>query len=89
MSYTGLRSFTLGKYENPGKTGIPPQIGIDRPGEDLPNYPITLNASNYNLCWALCNQTSDCQAWAYGIVFVYICLCVMCYVLCVCLTLCE
>lgn len=28
--------------------------------------PITLNASDYNLCWGLCNQTGPtCVAWAY------------------------
>ena len=27
--------------------------------------PVTLNASDYNLCWGLCNATASCVAWAY------------------------
>ena len=44
-----------------------PQAGIDRSGNDLPGYPITLNASNPSLCWALCNATTACKAWAYAV----------------------
>jgi len=44
-----------------------PQRGIDRSGGDLPGYPITLNASDPNLCYALCNATQGCHAWAYAI----------------------
>jgi hypothetical protein len=52
----------------PGPTGpgTGPQIGVDRSGYDLPGYPITLNSSDYNLCWALCNTTDACLAWAYA-----------------------
>ena len=46
--------------------GSGPQVGVDRSGDDLPGYPVTLAQADYNLCWALCNQTAACQAWAYG-----------------------
>jgi len=48
--------------------GTGPQVGIDRPGNDLPNMPFTLPKADYNLCWASCNTTAGCEAWAYGIV---------------------
>jgi hypothetical protein len=28
--------------------------------------PVILNASNYELCWALCNMTTGCAGWSYG-----------------------
>ena len=40
-----------------------PQAGIDRSGNDLPGYPVTLPSADPNLCWAKCNQTADCHAW--------------------------
>lgn len=44
-----------------------PQAGIDRPGNDLPGYPKPLASANPDLCWAACNATSACRAWAYGL----------------------
>jgi PAN domain len=46
--------------------GIGPFVGIDMRDGDLPGMPLTLNASDYNLCAAICNQTSNCVGWAYG-----------------------
>ena len=66
LAYFGLRTITLGEYNHSkGATGA--QVGVDRPGDDLPGYPIQLKSADYNLCWGLCNQTSNCEAWAYGI----------------------
>jgi hypothetical protein len=42
-------------------------MGVDRPGDDLPGYPIVLPSSDPNLCWALCNRTSECTAWSFGV----------------------
>ena len=66
IGYFGLRDISLGEY-NYSKPGTGPQIGIDRPGGDINGYPITLNKSDYNICWHLCNITNECQAWAYGV----------------------
>ena len=44
-----------------------PQVGIDRPGMDMPGSPFTLPSADYNLCWAKCNTTAGCKAWAYAI----------------------
>eukprot|EP01084_Bolivina_argentea_P038621 71422_1 len=54
------------KY-TPGTSATGPQTGIDRPGDDMSGYPIKLNSSDPNICWALCNNTKGCEAWAYGI----------------------
>lgn len=65
-SYFGMRSVTLGTYERPGTPPTGPQTGIDRGGMDLPGYPVALPQADPNLCWDMCNQTAECQAWAYG-----------------------
>ena len=44
-----------------------PQKGIDRPGNDLPGFPVTLPSADYSLCAALCANHSDCVAWAYAL----------------------
>eukprot|EP01084_Bolivina_argentea_P033973 62838_1 len=62
--YIARTSFYL--QPNSGGGNVPPQIGYDRKGSDLPNMPIYLNfSSNYTDCWALCNQTISCKAWTY------------------------
>eukprot|EP01084_Bolivina_argentea_P296920 511453_1 len=66
-AYFGLRTIKLGEYNRSSIPDTGPQQGIDRPGQDMNGYPIELNASDYNLCWGLCNKTSGCKAWAYGI----------------------
>ncbi len=42
-----------------------PRIGWDMPNGDFPGMPVTLNASDFNLCWGMCNVTAGCVAWAY------------------------
>ena len=49
-----------------GGGGTAPRVGYDMRNGDLPNQPSTLPSPDYNLCWALCNQTTACVAWAYG-----------------------
>jgi hypothetical protein len=44
-----------------------PQVGVDRGGEDMAGSPFTLASADYNLCWARCNTTAGCKAWAYAI----------------------
>jgi hypothetical protein len=44
-----------------------PQSGLDRPGSDMPGYPVVLNSSDARACWALCNATAGCKSWAFGI----------------------
>jgi hypothetical protein len=65
-SYFGLRTFQLVDvpYSKP-PTG--PQNGIDRPGMDFPNMPVQLSSADPNLCWAMCNNTQGCMAWAYAV----------------------
>ena len=63
-SYFGLRTVTLLPYTVPS-TGL--QVGVDRPGKDLPGSPFTLPTADPNLCWAQCNTTAGCAAWAYGV----------------------
>jgi len=50
-----------------GPSNGAPRAGWDLRNGDLPGMPVTLNASDPNLCWALCNATAACTAWAYGI----------------------
>jgi len=44
-----------------------PQPGVDRGGGDMPGSPFNLPSADPNLCWAACNTTSGCVAWAYGV----------------------
>ena len=44
-----------------------PQKGIDRSGNDMPGSPFTLPSADPDLCWAKCNTTSGCKAWAYAV----------------------
>jgi len=62
-----VRSFTLVDTPRPPSPPTGPQKGIDRSGADLPGYPIQLPSADPNLCWALCNKTAACQAWAYAV----------------------
>jgi len=62
-----MRTFTLENVMSPPTPDTGPQQGIDRPGADLPGYPIRLSSANPNLCWDLCNKTAACLAWAYEV----------------------
>ena len=43
-----------------------PLIGIDLPGGDSFNSPISLPLnSNYSVCWKMCNNTIGCMAWTF------------------------
>lgn len=66
-SYFGMRTVSLLPYVTPAQPATGPQVGLDRPGNDLPGSPFTLPQADYNLCWAACNQTAACKAWAYGV----------------------
>jgi hypothetical protein len=44
-----------------------PQAGKDRGGGDMPGSPFTLASADPNLCWAACNTTAGCVAWAYAV----------------------
>jgi len=66
LSYFGLRTFTLIDATVPVVPPTGPQIGIDRPYGDLPGSPFNLDKPDYNLCYAACNTTKGCVAWAYG-----------------------
>lgn len=43
-----------------------PQVGVDRPGSDMPGYPVSGQATA-SACWGLCNATAGCLSWAFGI----------------------
>ena len=66
-TYFGLRTVSLGQYQKPATPPTGPQAGIDRGGSDLPGSPFNLPSADPNLCWAACNKTADCTAWAYGV----------------------
>jgi len=67
MAYFGMRSVSLGHYMHPPvpDTGI--QIGVDRPGSDMPGYPVVLPSADPHLCWDMCKKTSGCVSWAYAV----------------------
>jgi hypothetical protein len=44
-----------------------PQPGKDRGGMDMNGSPFDLPSADPNLCWAACNTTSGCDAWAYAV----------------------
>jgi hypothetical protein len=44
-----------------------PQQGVDRGGDDMPGSPFVIASADPNLCWAACNSTAGCKAWAYAI----------------------
>ena len=44
-----------------------PQPGKDRSGNDMPGSPFRLASADPNLCWAKCNATAGCLAWAYAV----------------------
>jgi hypothetical protein len=44
-----------------------PQPGIDRSGSDMPGSPFPLPRPDPSLCWARCNATAGCLAWAYAV----------------------
>lgn len=66
-SYFGLRTVSLLPYTTPAVPMTGPQAGVDRPGDDLPGSPFNLPSADPNLCWAACNTTAGCAAWAYGV----------------------
>lgn len=66
-SYAGMRTFTLGWADRPLVPPTGPQPGVDRPGGDLPGSPFTLPRADPNACWAACNGTEGCAAWAYAV----------------------
>ncbi len=66
-SYFGMRVVSLLPYTTPSEPSTGPQVGIDRPGDDLPGSPFNLPSANPSLCWAACNTTQGCKAWAYGV----------------------
>jgi len=67
LSYFGLRSFTLKDVNEPPTPPTGPQVGIDRPGNDL-KPPFTLDKADPNLCWKACNDTGPtCMGWAYAV----------------------
>eukprot|EP00698_Gefionella_okellyi_P018653 TRINITY_DN561_c0_g1_i2.p1 TRINITY_DN561_c0_g1~~TRINITY_DN561_c0_g1_i2.p1 ORF type:complete len:681 (-),score=142.19 TRINITY_DN561_c0_g1_i2:852-2894(-) len=66
-SYFGMRSFQLGHYWYPGSPDTGILQGIDRPGNDMPGYPITLSSADPSLCYNLCKTTANCASWAYAV----------------------
>jgi len=45
-------------------TGV--QKGKDRSGSDMPGSPFDVPSADPNLCWAACNTTAGCKAWAFA-----------------------
>jgi len=66
-SYFGMRTITLGRGTSPGRNDTGPQASIDRPGSDLPGYPVELPQADPTLCWNMCKQKAGCNAWAYAV----------------------
>lgn len=44
---------------------IPPQVGVDRSGNDLPGYPVNIS-NDYYICEGLCNASAQCTSWAFA-----------------------
>jgi hypothetical protein len=44
-----------------------PQVGVDRGGDDMTGSPFDLPRADPDLCWAACNATAKCKAWAYAV----------------------
>lgn len=62
-----LQVFGQSKWP-PLPPAIPPQTGMDIPGQDLGGMPIQLPAgSDASSCALLCEQTVSCRAWAFGL----------------------
>ena len=66
-SYFGMREVSLVNFTSPPTPPSGARVGWDNSGGDLPGMPVTLASADYNLCWALCNQTAACVAWSYGV----------------------
>jgi len=66
-SYFGMRTVSLIDYQVPPVPATGARIGWDNAGGDMPGSPFNLNASDYNLCWAACNNTAGCMGWSYGV----------------------
>jgi len=64
-SYVGMRTVSLLPFTVPATQPTGPQAGIDRSGQDFPGMPVT--STDVNACWGLCNTTSGCMAWSFGI----------------------
>lgn len=62
LSYVGFREFNL--VDVPVHFDNGPQPGVDRPGGDMPGYPVQMPSADPDWCWARCNATSGCEAWA-------------------------
>ena len=65
-SYFGMREVALLNFTSPPTPPRGPLVGMDNSGGDMPGMPVNVG-SDYNLCWALCNKTAGCAAWAYGV----------------------
>ena len=44
-----------------------PQPNVDRSGNDMAGSPFVLPSADPSLCWAQCNKTVGCKAWAYAV----------------------
>lgn len=44
-----------------------PQRGVDRSGNDMAGSPFQLASADPDLCWAACNTTKGCKAWAFAV----------------------
>lgn len=64
-SYFAMRSIGVQHVMHPAVPGTGMQVGVDRPGSDMPGFPIV--QEDPSACWKLCNTTVGCIAWAYGV----------------------
>eukprot|EP01121_Diplochlamys_sp_Union-15-3_P017716 TRINITY_DN6295_c0_g1_i1.p1 TRINITY_DN6295_c0_g1~~TRINITY_DN6295_c0_g1_i1.p1 ORF type:complete len:699 (-),score=142.08 TRINITY_DN6295_c0_g1_i1:105-1982(-) len=67
LSYFGMREVNLVLTQHPGVPDTGVQQGIDRPGSDLPGYPVELPSADPTLCWNMCKQKAGCDTWAYAV----------------------
>ena len=67
LAYFGMRTFQLANVTAPPVPMSGPRAGVDIHGGDLPNMPIELPTADPKLCWAKCNATKECAAWAYAV----------------------
>lgn len=44
-------------------------VGVDRPGADFPDSPITLNTGGPRACAKHCQMKANCKAWAFNAEF--------------------
>ena len=67
LAYFGMRTFQLANVTAPPVPMSGPRAGVDIHGGDLPNMPIELATADPMECWAKCNATKECAAWAYAV----------------------